>query len=563
MGLHVADAVKNAAARTRRRLSGGASLYRDALAGLSAAMNGVPDGMAGGLLAGVNPIHGLYANIVGPLVGGMLASTALLMITTTSAASLVSGQALTGLSEEEREGPFFLMVVLAGLFQLLVGVLRLGQITRFVSFSVMTGFLSGIAVVLLLNQLPTAAGYEAAGDQGLAKVMDLILNIGEADLVSVALAALTFVIAVGLQCTLLWRAATLIAIVVPSALVVLFDLQGVRIVADIGDISGGMPMPVFPALSDFSFEVITGALAVAIVVLVQGAGVGQSIRNPGGARTRISRDFVAMGAANVASGLFRGLPVGGSLTATTLGRTAGARSRATGIFMGLWMLVIVVVLSAAVSQVAMPALAGLLVLIAVRALRPRDIVSVWKVGWPARIAAVSTFASTLIFSIQAAVAIGVVLSILMHIFTSSTNVTVVELRESDEGVREIDPPERISGDHVTVLDIHGHLFFAGARTLERMLPAPEGQRPVVILRLRGRVYLGATLIEVLSDYADRLDAYGGRLYLTGLSESAYKEVLEHSEKFDLDGPVRAYQATPLLGESTRKARDDAKAWLAR
>jgi sulfate permease, SulP family len=113
-----------------------------------------------------------------------------------------------------------------------------------------------------------------------------------------------------------------------------------------------------------------------------------------------------------------------------------------------------------------------------------------------------------------------------------------------------------------VLDVYGHLFYAGARTLEKLLPSTRGaERPVVILRLRGRTVLGATLIDVLSNYARDLHAANGRLYLTGLSESVHREVM-HSGKLKLSGPVRAYPASPVIGESTRRALGHATAWVA-
>src|SRR5688572_32540178 len=116
------------------------SLRQDGIAGLNSAVSSVPDGMASGILAGVNPIYGLYACMVGPIAGGIFSSTRLMIIATTSAASLSAGQALGGLQGEKRDSALFLMVVLIGALQVLFGLLRAGQLTRFVSYSVMTGF---------------------------------------------------------------------------------------------------------------------------------------------------------------------------------------------------------------------------------------------------------------------------------------------------------------------------------------------------------------------------------------------------------------------------------------
>src|SRR3712207_2117259 len=125
-----------------RAIPGRPDPKRDGVAGLSVAIGNVPDGLANGLLVGVNPVFGLYATMVGPLVGGLLSSTQLMVVTTTAAASLTAGQALAGLPGQTRESALFIMVVLVGLIQVAAGLLGLGRLTRFVSYSVTTGFLT-------------------------------------------------------------------------------------------------------------------------------------------------------------------------------------------------------------------------------------------------------------------------------------------------------------------------------------------------------------------------------------------------------------------------------------
>jgi SulP family sulfate permease len=135
----------------RRLIPDRATLKRDAVAGLTGAIGSVPDGMASGVLAGVSPIYGLYASMIGPIVGGISASTQLMLVTTTSAAAIAAGQSLGGLDGEDRIASLFLLTLLIGAFQVAAGLLRLGSLTRFVSHSVMTGFLTGIAVLIVLG----------------------------------------------------------------------------------------------------------------------------------------------------------------------------------------------------------------------------------------------------------------------------------------------------------------------------------------------------------------------------------------------------------------------------
>ncbi|HET7563652.1 MAG TPA: SulP family inorganic anion transporter, partial [Gemmatimonadaceae bacterium] len=325
----------------------------------------------------------------------------------------------------------------------------------------------------------------------------------------------------------------------------------------------GIPLPALPSFSDFAPSVITGALSVAIVVLVQGVGVSKSIPNPDGTPTSVQRDFLAQGAANVASGFFRGLPVGGSIGETALGVIAGARTRWAAVLAGAWTAVVVVGVPELVSYVAMPALGALLILAGAGSIKPRALHAVWYTGWPSRLAAVTTFLCTLFLPIQAAVGIGVVLAALLYMNESSVDISIVELVERPDGrIEERAPARRLRDNDVTVLDVYGHLFYAGARTLEKRLPrTADARSPVVILRLRGRTTLGATLQDVLTRYADELQAAGGRLYLSGIDRHA-REQLVHAGKLQLSGPVRLYDATPIVGESTRSALADAKGWLA-
>lgn len=540
-----------------------ASLREDGIAGLNSAVSSVPDGMASGILVGVNPIYGLYACMVGPIAGGLFSSTRLMIIATTSAASLSAGQALGGLQGEARDNALFLMVVLIGALQIVFGLVRTGQLTRFVSYSVMSGFIIGIAVLTILSQLPTVSGYEpTAGNNKVTQTINLLSNLDRLNLWSLATAGITLVLALVLPRTRLGNFGRLAAIIVPSLLVALFGLNSVAVVRDVGEIPSGIPMPHLPSFSGFSFEVLTGAFAVAVITLVQGAGVSQSVPNPDGSRRSMSRDFIAQGAANAASGFFRGLPVGGSLSTTALTVISGARSQWAAIFAGLWMALLVVVFPSPVSYVVMPALGMLLILASVSTIKPLDALSVWKTGWSSRLAAVTTFLSTLLLPIQAAVGFGVVLSALLYINESSTDISVVELVKRDDGlIEERKSPKQLPSGKVTVLDVYGHLFYAGARTLERLLPNPDGaQNPVVILRLRGRNTFGATLLEVLSNYADKLQKLNGQLYLTGMSEQAREQVVR-TGKLSLSGPVRAYEATPVIWESTREAVADARTWL--
>jgi SulP family sulfate permease len=483
-------------------------------------------------------------------------------VTTTSAAAVAAGEAVAGLAEPARDQALFLLVVLIGALQVVAGLLRLGSLTRFVSHSVMIGFLSGVAVLIVLGQLGTLTGTQPAGPNKVAQAIDLLLHPGRIDPFALASGVLTLALAATLPRTRLGAMGILFALAVPSVLVAALGWSSVPLVESAGPIPRGLPLPALPSLSALSADVVTTAVAVAVVILVQGAGVSQGVPNPGGRRSEPSRDFLAQGVANVVSGLFRGLPVGGSVGQTALSVTAGARTRWAAVFSGGWMLLIVVVFAGPVGKVAMPSLAALLIFAAVTAIRVQEGLSIWRIGWAPRAAALVTFVATLFLPIQVAIGLGALLSALLHTFAASNDVSLVELVERPDGsVEARPPPARLASDRVTVLAVDGSVFYAGAWTLERRLPSPrDAVRPAVVLRLRGQPRIGATFVDLLARYAAQIGAAGGRLYLSGVSERV-REQLDRSGTLNAAGPLDIRSETRVMGASTRGAIADATAWL--
>lgn len=539
-----------------------ATLRQDALAGVPGAIGSVPDGMASAVLIGVNPVYGLYASAVGPIGGGLAASTKLMLITTTTAAALAAGSALEGVDAADRAEALFLLTVLAGIAMIVAGLLRLGRYTRFVSLSVMIGFLTGVAVNIVFGQLADLTGAAVEGDVAIAKAFDLLTHPGRIDLSSLGIGLGALAVMVALARTRLSTFSSVIALVVTSLAALLLD--DVAVVEDVGEIPTGLPLPHLPDLGLLSFDIVTGALAIAVIVLVQGAGVSESAPNPDGSLADPNRDFIAQGVGNVASGLFRGQPVGGSVGQTALNRAAGARSRWASILSGVWMLAILVAFGGVVGRVPMPTLAAILIYAAAASIRRSEIVSLLRTGRVSQIALVTTFGATLLLPVTAAVGIGVVLSLLLQLNREALDLSIVELLRREDGeLIERPAPARLEGGKVTVLDVYGSLFYAGAKTLQVRLPDPAGsERPVVVLRLRGRTTLGATAISVLAAYGERLAASGGRLYLSGVDPDVLED-MTRARRVTTHGPVRVYEATEVVGRSTRLAIEDAEAWLVR
>jgi SulP family sulfate permease len=538
------------------------TLRPDAIAGVPGAVGSVPDGMASAVLVGVNPVYGLYASFAGPIAGGLTASTRLMVITTTTAAALAAGSAIEGFDAAKRPDALFMLTVLAGAVMVAAGLLRLGRYTRFVSFSVMIGFLTGVAANIVFGQIPDLTGASATGDLAIEKALDVVLHPSQIELASLLTGAAALALLIGLARTQLAAFSAVIALVIPTLLTLSVD--SIARVGDAGKIPTGVPLPHIP---DFTLavdpSVLVGALAVVVIVLVQGVGVSEAAPNTDGSASSPNRDFIAQGAGNLASGFFRGQPVGGSVGQTALNKAAGARGRWASIFSGLWMLAILVAFSGIVGQVVIPTLAAVLIFAAIGSLRSGAIGTILRTGRTSQIAFATTVVATLSLPVAAAVGIGVALSLLLQLNREALDLKVVRLEPLAGGrFAESAAPARLPSNAVTLLDVYGSLFYAGAKTLAVRLPEAAGaERPVVVLRLRGRTQLGASSLVVLDAYAARLAAAGGRLILSGVAPELVKQ-LQRTGRDHLDAVVSAFPATDVIGDSSDEAYREAERWLA-
>lgn len=210
----------------------------------------------------------------------------------------------------------------------------------------------------------------------------------------------------------------------------------------------------------------------------------------------------------------------------------------------------------------MPTLAAVLMFAAARSLRVARIDTIMRTGLGSRIAFFATFVTTLLLPVTAAVGIGVAFSLLLQVNQEAVDLTVVRLAPGENGaLLELPPPAALPGDEVTLLDVYGSLLFAGARTLQTLLPeVGAASRPAVVLRLRGRTALGATGLIVLADYAERIQAAGGHLFLSGVTPDLVDQ-LRRSHRIDLRDAVTIVPASETILESSRTAYDAAHRWL--
>lgn len=521
----------------------------------------VPDGLASGILAGVNPIYGLYAFMVGTATGALFTSATFMAVQGTGAMAIIVSDVPSVRGGDDPGTALFTLSVLTGVIMLVAGILKLGTLLRWVSNAVMVGFINAVGVNIILGQLDNFSGYEAVGSNRVVRALDLLINLGQAHWPSILLGTATIVLIIVLERTKLRSMGMVVAIVATSILAPLVS-RSIVLLNDVTDIPRSLPSLALPKLS-LVFELAVPAVALAFVGLVQGAGISANFPNPDGTYPDASRDFVGQGAANVAAGLFQGMPVGGSMSGSSLIKEAGAKTKAALIISSLVMGVCVLVLGDLVGYIAMPALAGLLMLIGFRTVKPADIKAVWRTGTAQATVLAVTFALTMLIPLQTAVLAGAGISIILYVIRQSNQVRVMEWRIEEDGRRrEVEPPLTVPAHSVLVLQPYGSLFFAAAPILEQALPevTASSRNSVVILRLRGKSDLGSTFMEVIDRYAAKLAAVDAKLVIVSASERVIEQLLITGVTGRI-GQENIYPADEWLGATLTRAHADAESWV--
>jgi sulfate permease, SulP family len=542
---------------------GGPTVGDDLRAGVVLGVESIPDGLASGLLAGVNPAFGLYGYMVGTFSGAVSTASVFMSVQATGAMSVIIADVPQVHSGPTADKALFTLSIMTGVVMLAFGLLGLGSLVRFVPNSVLTGFINAVAVNIVLGQLGNFTAFSSSGSNRVTRAFDTAMHLTQWHWMTVAVGALTIVLILVLERTRVGALSLVVAVIVTSAATAVFGLESVKTLRDIADIPSSLPRPVLPSLT-LAFVLVVPALSLALVGLVQGAAISNSVPNPDGRYPDASGDFRGQGVANIASGFLQGMPVGGSMSATAIVTSAGAKSRRANAVAGLTMAVLIVAVGPLVGYIAMPALAGLLILVGVRSFKAENILMVWRTGRVQAATMVTTFVLTLLIALQYAVLVGVGLSVILFVVAESNKIKVTRWLIEAPGAlpMETDAPVTLPAHEVVVLQPYGSLFFAAAPVFESQLPEirPQSSGSVVVIRLRGKQELGSTFITVVQRYAEALGAVGSRLMLVGVSKPVRGQ-LDATGTTDLIGAAGVFAATDRVTESLATAVAVANTWV--
>lgn len=536
----------------------------DLTAGLTGAIAGVPQAMAFALVAGISPVYGLYTAIVSTIIGSLFGNSTYLTTGPTNALAVVVASTLAPFSDlGDTPSRLITLTFLVGAVQLVMGLLRLGMLTRYVSGAVMVGFITGAAMLVLLGQLTNLTGIHIGPQPNiLATLVELLREFEAIHLPTLVIGLSALVMIALLHHTRLGPFATLVSIIVTSIWVALlsWDDQGVAVVREISTIPNALPAIRLPRPGMVD-DLLPSAIALAVLGLVQTAALVESLKEPDNRRPNASREFIGQGAANLIGALFQNMPAGGSLSRTAVNMSAGARTRWANVWAGVFVALTMLAFGGLAERIALAALAGQLIYVAWSMISIPRVRFVWRSGAASRWAMVATFASTMVLPLQYSVYVGVVLSLALYVHESS-HIRMVCWEPAGNGLfREVPVPQRLPSNTVTILSVQGNLFFAAMRELQTRLPSPIGaQNAVVILRLRGDALLAGTGVSMLLAYADQLHAEGGKLILSGVGEQVMQTLIRTGALTRI-GPENVFLAEDILLLSTTRALTYANQWL--
>ncbi len=545
-------------------------LTPDAIAGLNVAVMGVPQAMAYAMIAGVEPVLGIYTAIITAAIAAALGSSNHLVTGPTNALCMVLLSLTAPIVELHSIPPLeiiLLLTFMAGVFQIGFAALRLGSIIRYVSNSVVIGFTAGAGILIALNQLKNVLGVNVEASRSYEVLFETIKQLPNTNGYELTLGAVTAVMIVVIPKFNRKIPASLVAIVAVGIVSYLLGWHEidralrVQVVRDIGPTSGGLPAMVIPQLvrnPDFDLigQLSAGALAIAILGSIEAASISRAVAASTGQRLNFTREFAAQGLAKVVGSFFSCFAGSGSFTRTAVCYKSGGRTRMAAVFSAFWTLVALLLLGEVANYIPTAALAGLLVVIAYSMIDKKRLKMTWRSGRGSQFVLVGTLASTLILPLQYAVFTGVFLSIVVLLRTTG-KIDLTQLVQRGSGFEEV--PFRLAAPSpVVTVNMEGALYFAAADDLDyEMLRCVTPQTRVFVLRMKRLRAVGGTAMAMLEHFWEILREQGIHLVVCGI-EDELSEVMTGSGLRRQIGEQNIFYADNRLFQSTELAL--ARAW---
>ncbi|MDH4163795.1 MAG: SulP family inorganic anion transporter [Nitrospirota bacterium] len=502
------------------------SLRNDLMAGLTGAVIVLPQGVAFAMIAGLPPEYGLYTAIVPAIIAALFGSSHHLVSGPTTAISIVLFTTVSPLAPAGSMTYIEMVLTitfLAGMFQLSLGVARLGALVNFVSHSVVVGFTSGAALLIATSQLNNFLGIPGSKRHAFIHVWaDLLTHLSGINPVVVSISITTLLCALVFKRYLPKLPGMLFAMVIGSGLSLLLNGKehGVRLV---GSLPAHLPPFSLPDLSTANIRSLApAALAVSMLGLAEAVSIARAVATRSHQRIDANQEFIGQGLANMVGSFFSSYASSGSFTRTGVNFDAGARTPLAAVFAALALTLILLLIAPLTAYLPIPAMAGVLLLVAWNLIDFHHIRTIIRTSPQEAGVLAVTLLATLLVELEFAIYVGVMLSLLLYLNRTSHPgfVTLVADHSDDRqrfvNIERMDLPEC---PQLKILRVDGSLFFGAVNHFAEELhsAARESPEQAHILIVGGGInFIDVAGAEVLANEAHRLHMEGRKLYLCSM-----------------------------------------------
>jgi len=498
-------------------------LRTDLIAGLTVVALLIPEGMAYAQIAGMPPQTAFYAAPIGLLAFAIFGTSRQLVVAVSAIIATMSF-ATVSLIVAPNTPEFILMTaalaVLAGLISILAGLLKLGRVAQFFSESVMVGFISGLALVIVVKQLPKLLGIEGGSGNFWERLYDVIIHLPETHLTTLVVGVVCLILMVALEHFFHKLPAALVALVFGIAISAIFGLEG-RGVEIVGEIPAGLVPPQWPAVGLQNWWLLfPGALGLALVNFAEAIGPVRSFASAHKYKVNANQELIGLGAANFGAGLFQGFPIGSSLSKSAANDRAGAHTQMSAIIAAA--VTILVALFFTQWFYALPeATLGAIVIVAVSGMiKVAKLKHLYRVRRSDFVLAVVALLAVLTFETLEALLIAVVVSLFALVLRASQPRLAVLGRIPDRlefsNIRR--HPENKTVPGLLIVRPENGLFFANAAGIQEaiiseMLSSKE-RVIAVLLDLGATTDLDVPSADMLGELNEELHSRNVRFMLT-------------------------------------------------
>lgn len=512
------------------------TLRADFLAGLTGSIIVLPQGLAFAMIAGLPPVYGLYTAIIPPIIAGLFGSSMHMVSGPTTANSLVVFAALSQLATpgtNEYVTLAFSITLFVGIIQLGFGLARLGIFVNFVSSTVITAFSTGAALLIMISQLKNISGVSIKNGLNAFEVVYVFFEkIHEFNFQVFSVAVISFCSAVALK---LWKPKwpNLIGgLIMGSLCAVAFGGEeiGIHFVAHIEHALPPLSWPSF-SVSEFS-TLFPSAFAVAMIGLISAIAIGKNIGSQSGQRIDSNREFVGQGLSNIMGSFFSAYASSGSFTRSGVNYQAGARTPLSAVFASLILLVILLFISPLASYLPIAGMGGIILLVSINLIDVDEIKRIFRASSLEASVFVITFIATLLFSLEYAIFLGIMVSLAFFLYKVSTPhiaTMAPDPTKPDNSLTYIKrKPELRECSQIKIIRLDGPIFYGAVDHISDFFDqVREGKHKYCLILCEGVNFIGLSGAHWLYEEAERWKAREGGLYLSNLKVVA-QDVLIHS-----------------------------------